>query len=227
MPSSNIINFASAYDHLMSPLGARGLLFDTRWLMLALGCLESLLALPPLLLLVMLPPLSPLFLGLNPGSSFDSRGMGPASDARDVLSAAEVLGRRLLFTGVPGSIISPLEICAAIIDPSLLVGRERPPSPRSELSPGRLGEANASIKFPKPPMFARPPCVGVEGLASLWLGVGNELCLLTFLRLLLALLLTSCSIATSRVDLTSSLAMFLTSTAPSCSANPSMASKRR
>ena len=210
----------------MSPLGARGLLFDTKGLILALGCFGSLLTLPPLLLLVTLPPLSPLFLGLKPGSSFESRGIGPASDTREVLNAADVLGRRLLITGVPGS-ISALAILLAICDPSLLVGRERP-SPCSALRPERLGVANESIRFPKL-ISARPPWVGVVGLASRWLGLGNELCLLTFLRLLLALLLTSCSrtIAISRVDLTSSLAMFLTSTAPSCSASPSIASKRR
>lgn len=195
----------------MSPLGALGLLFDTKWLILALGCFGSLLTLPPLLLLVMLPPLSPLFLGLNVGSTLESLGMGPASDALEVLNAADVLGRRLLITGVPAT-DSELPILLSICEPSLLVGRERP----SAAGPGRLGELNESINVPKL-MLARPPCVGVVGLASLWLGVGNELCLLTFLRLLLALLCTSCSRTpvVSKVDLTSSLAMFLTNTAPS------------
>lgn len=97
----------------MSPLGALGLLFDTKWPMLALGCFGSLLTFPPLLLLVMLPPLSPLFLGLNVGSTLESRGMGPASDALEVLNAADVLGRRLLITGVP-AIDSELPILLSI-----------------------------------------------------------------------------------------------------------------
>jgi hypothetical protein len=71
----------------------------------------------------------------------------------------------------------------------------------------------------------RLPCVGVIGLETLDWSVRG---VYELVRIKLCLLLTALpfSFACSRVDLTSSLAMFLTSTALSDSANDSIVSNK-
>jgi hypothetical protein len=110
-------------DHLISPLGALGLLLLTKWLILELDCFGSLLTLCPSPLALAPTPLSlsPLFPVPNAVSLLVSLTLDAAKELLLGLNAA-VLGNRLLLnTGAPFS--SSELVLPTTSGPSRLLGR--------------------------------------------------------------------------------------------------------
>lgn len=152
------------------------------------------------------------------GSSLPSLIVGAAMEDRDGRRAA-VRGKRLLLGA------DPLALSALVlrlkIGPSRLLGLKILDSFASVLTPVRRGVTLPSMNALD---CERVPWVGVLGVkipdSKLGDVYGLFLRMLCLLRAPLPL-----SLSRSTVDLTSSLAMFLTNTAPSFSANTSIALK--